>query len=122
MKRTACVVAVGLLAAATGVETAQAQTTQSISVKGSAAGEPSVEGGVTVYRGPGSGIADARVGLEELAPSDVEIVGGEVIWFVNRADGRLVGCNLRNTFTVGVRAITCTRRSLPRGARRAPIR
>jgi hypothetical protein len=75
--------------------------------RGSTAAGPSP---VPVYRG--SAIAPARLPAADPSPA-VAAVGGERVWFVDRARGELVGCRLVSTFTVGRNVIRCVRRGLP---------
>ena len=70
-----------------------------------------VAGGVQVVRGPAvkpSNYKAPKVG-------DLEVLGGERLWLLERARGRLTGCTLRFTGTVGREAIRCTARRLPHG-------
>ena len=44
---------------------------------------------------------------------EIEILGGDRVWFVDRLGDRLTACNLRNTTQVGRRAIRCRTRRIP---------
>lgn len=69
-----------------------------------------VPAAIPVYRG-----SAAPPGYLTAAPPPRPVlpIGGRNVWFVDPAAGDLVGCNLVNTFTVGVTAIQCTDRRLP---------
>ena len=79
---------------------------------GAARAAPAQEGGVTVYRGPGSGPLPAPAGAEP-SPRPT-LVAGERLWVVDPDTGRMVACRQEFTATVGVRRVVCTGRSLPR--------
>lgn len=54
----------------------------------------------------------------EPAADDTDVVAaGNRVWFVDRAEGTLVGCRLINTSYVGVERIACSARDLPEAAR-----
>ena len=76
---------------------------------GPATSPPTVE----ILRGS---VAPPSAPVEPAAgPDQRRVVGGERVWFVDEAGGRLIGCRLVNTIDVGGRAIRCTERSLPKG-------
>ena len=68
---------------------------------------------VTVHRG--SAIAPGYLSAPALAAApETESVGGRQIWFVDRANDRLVNCRAWNTTVIGQRRIICTpSRQLP---------
>ena len=70
-----------------------------------------VAGGVEVVRGP----AVAPSVYKEPEVGALEVLVGERLWLLDRASGRLSGCTLRFTGTVGREAIRCTSRRLPHG-------
>ena len=62
---------------------------------------------VTVHRG--SAIAPGYLSAPALAAApETESVGGRQIWFVDRANDRLVNCRAWNTTVIGQRRIICT--------------
>ena len=61
---------------------------------------------VTVHRG--SAIAPGYLSTPASAASETESVGGRQIWFVDRANDRLVNCRAWNTTVIGQRRIVCT--------------
>ncbi|MFO0931064.1 MAG: hypothetical protein U1E14_09230 [Geminicoccaceae bacterium] len=81
-----------------------------ILLAGTAAAAPTQEGGVTVYRGPGSGPAPA---VAKPAPQPA-LLAGQRLWVVDPETGRMVACRQEFTATVGVRRIVCSGRALPR--------
>ncbi len=71
---------------------------------------PPADGGVRVYRGPGSGPLPAPVAP---AAGDRRLVGGKTLWTVDEAAGTAVGCRLEGTMMVGQRRIRCARGRMP---------
>lgn len=62
---------------------------------------------VTVHRG--SAIAPGYLSPPASATApETEAVGGRRIWFVDRANDRLVNCRAWNTTVIGQRRIVCT--------------
>ena len=68
---------------------------------------------VTVHRG--SAIAPGYLSTPASAAApETQSVGGRQIWFVDRANDRLVNCRAWNTTVIGQRRIICTpSRQLP---------
>ena len=56
------------------------------------------------------------VGQPAADSADV-VAAGNRVWFVDRAEGTLIGCRLINTSYVGVERIACSARDLPEAAR-----
>ena len=77
-----------------------------------AAGQASSPPTVEILRGS---MAPPSAPVEPAAgPDQRRAVGGERVWFVDEAGGKLIGCRLVNTIDVGGQAIRCTERSLPK--------
>jgi len=49
-------------------------------------------------------------------PSERRMIAGERLWIVDEKARRVTGCRLVNTIRVGVQAIDCSTRRLPKGA------
>jgi hypothetical protein len=84
-----------------------ARTGQVAVYRGQSANVPAA---VPVYRG--SAIQPARIPTGP-APVTAQAEGGRRLWLIDRERDTLTACRLVSTFTVGVDAIRCTRRSLP---------
>lgn len=77
---------------------------------GEAVATPSVEAGVIVYRGPGSGPLPAP----PASAAEPTMLAGERLWVVDPETGRTVACRLESTAMVDGRRIVCAARDLKR--------
>ena len=68
---------------------------------------------VAVQRGHVAATETAGARQAAKAPR-ITVNGGEEVWLVDRKTGKLIGCELRKTSTVGRNRIVCARRSLSR--------
>jgi hypothetical protein len=66
---------------------------------------------VRIFRG--SAAPPGYLGSPTISAPAAEPVGGERLWLVDRARGRLVGCKLVRTLDVGRNAVRCADRRLP---------
>lgn len=69
---------------------------------------PAREGGVAVYRGPGSGPLPPPP-----ASAERHTLGGKTLWRVDEARGTAVACRMEGTMMVGQRRLRCARGRLP---------
>lgn len=70
---------------------------------------PAREGGVAVYRGPGSGPLPAP----PPASAERRTLGGKTLWRVDEGRGTAVACRMEGTMMVGQRRLRCARGRLP---------
>lgn len=104
-----CVVA-ACVAAAGGPALAQSAA-RDVAVFGSRSAPPVTENGVVVYRGPASP-APAPISAGVATQTAVTAIGGDKLWFIDRDNGRVVGCTLGSNGQVGGKVIRCGDRSL----------
>ena len=68
---------------------------------------------VVVHRGAGP-VESAEPSAQESVAGQPFAAAGRKLWLVQPAKGKVVGCQLRGTSTVGKRKITCAKRKLAR--------
>ncbi|MHA1563700.1 MAG: hypothetical protein ACTSX7_00185, partial [Alphaproteobacteria bacterium] len=66
------------------------------------------EGGIQVFRGAGSKPKTRPIPK----PQTISVVGGDNLWFIDRAKRKITGCEIRTGTQVGSSQIRCTTRRL----------
>ena len=102
------------VAAADAVQVLRGATVETVRVGATSAGVVEVVRGqpVAASKPPATTRASIARGLS----SEVEVLAGQRIWFLDRAGDRLSVCSLRGTVRgVGRRAIRCSSRAIPQG-------
>ena len=113
--RCLCLATAVLLVAATAGQAADVRVHRGSQVTVESAKLQRAKSGqtVAVQRGHVSA-PEAAAARKADKTSRITVSGGEEVWLVDRKTGKLIGCELRKTSSVGRNRIVCARRSLSR--------
>lgn len=109
-----CLAFAGLMIAAAAVQAAEVKVHRGSQVTTESADLQRQQDGGSVALQRGRAIERKAPPKAADKASRLTITAGEDIWLVDRKTGRLVGCELRGTSTVGRDRIVCTQRRLTR--------